>query len=213
MGEFWHTAATEGPSEALDVVAPHYTEHVVAGAMFAPPAKAASGSLVITGGLRGGIRTSRQLARTGGTIATVAFYGGKQTAGKRIAASGRFIDAAGRVEILGYLQEGDLKRGAISAFGPVGSVFLYNRLTRDPSSVEILDPYSQIAVPTNVRQLMKFQKAGGRRSVATSGKAQANGRPRQPSQIPAKQKKRMWRMGLRWCRKHQRYDKCSLRAR
>lgn len=36
---------------------------------------------------------------------------------------------------------------------------------------------------------------------------------KKPSQMSQKQKKRLWRMGLRWCKKHGRYDKCSLRAR
>ena len=28
-----------------------------------------------------------------------------------------------------------------------------------------------------------------------------------------KQRMRLWRMGLRWCKRHKRYDRCSLRAR
>lgn len=36
---------------------------------------------------------------------------------------------------------------------------------------------------------------------------------KKPSKMSDAQKKRLWRMGLRWCNKHKRYDKCSLRAR
>jgi hypothetical protein len=35
---------------------------------------------------------------------------------------------------------------------------------------------------------------------------------KKPSKMSDAQKKRLWRMGLRWCNKHKRYDKCSLRA-
>lgn len=169
--------------------------------------------LAIQGGVRGAARASRQLGRTFGSAATVAYYGGKQVLGKRLAAAGRFLDAAGRFEVLSYVAERDLERAAVAAFGPVGSIFLYNRLRTEPKSVEILDPYTQIAAPTNVRQLMTFQSLGGGESVRQELSGRTTTAKRKPSQIPAKQKKRMWRMGLRWCRKHQRYDKCSLRAR
>lgn len=32
---------------------------------------------------------------------------------------------------------------------------------------------------------------------------------KKPSKMSEAQKKRLWRMGLRWCRKHQRYDRCK----
>ena len=32
---------------------------------------------------------------------------------------------------------------------------------------------------------------------------------KKPSKMPSAQKKRLWRMGLRWCKKHQRYDRCG----
>lgn len=33
------------------------------------------------------------------------------------------------------------------------------------------------------------------------------------TKMPEKQRMRLWRMGLRWCKKHNRYDRCSLRKR
>lgn len=213
MGEAWVATLTEGPKAGLGVVQPHYVEHVAAGAMFIPPARGASTSLKITGGVSGTIRTGRQLGRTGGKIGTVLWYDGRQVAGQRIAAGGRFLDAGARVEVMGYLAEGDLKRSALSAFGPMGSVLLYNYMTNDSSKVEILDPYSQIAVPTNIRQMERIRSSGSAAQGWKPAPRSKRASGRKPSQIPAKQKKRMWRMGLRWCKKHQRYDKCSLRAR
>lgn len=32
---------------------------------------------------------------------------------------------------------------------------------------------------------------------------------KKPSKMSDAQKKRLWRMGLRWCKKHQRYDRCK----
>ena len=181
--------------------------------MFIPPARGVSAGLKLTGGVSGTIRASRQLGRTGGRIGTALWYDGRKVAGQRIAAAGRFLDAAGRVEVMGYLQEGDLKRGALAAFGPVGTVFLFNVMTNDPSKVEILDPYSQISVPSNIREMQKTRSSGSAKQGWKSAPRSKGTSGRQPSQIPAKQKKRMWRMGLRWCRRHHRYDKCSLRAR
>lgn len=45
------------------------------------------------------------------------------------------------------------------------------------------------------------------RKFSTSSKPKPS--KKRPSQMPSAQKKRLWRMGLTWCRKHQRYDRCS----
>lgn len=38
-------------------------------------------------------------------------------------------------------------------------------------------------------------------------------RRKTPKKMGNSQKMRLWRMGLRWCKKHNRYDRCSLRER
>lgn len=44
--------------------------------------------------------------------------------------------------------------------------------------------------------------------------AEVNSKPlTKRSSMSQKQKMRLWRMGLRWCKKHNRYDRCSLRER
>ena len=83
-----------------------------------------------------------------------------------------------------YLQDEDYTRAGLSWFGPPGTVYLYNHFTHTPSKV----------------------KRSSKTQVKTSKKSK-------PKKMSAKQKKRLWRMGLRWCNKHRRYDKCSLRAR
>lgn len=91
-----------------------------------------------------------------------------------------------------YAKRGDYKRAALAYFGPPGTVWLYNRSTKQ---------YEQQPGPTKkpVRSLQS--------------KIDRPGEKKKPSKISSAQKKRMWRMGLRWCKKHNRYDRCSLRAR
>lgn len=40
-----------------------------------------------------------------------------------------------------------------------------------------------------------------------------SGKKNKPSKMSNAQKMRLWRMGLRWCKTHGRYDRCSLRER
>ncbi len=84
---------------------------------------------------------------------------------------------------LHYLREGEYERAMIQYFGPIGSVYIYNKFT------ESQKPGVKPELPRRIRP------------------------SRKPSEVPKKQKMRLWRMGLRWCRKHGRYDRCSLRAR
>jgi len=82
-----------------------------------------------------------------------------------------------------YLREGEYEKAMIQYFGPIGSVYVYNKFAESQKSAE-----KRVVV----KQTRKSRK---------------------PSEVPKKQKMRLWRMGLRWCRKHGRYDRCSLRAR
>lgn len=85
-----------------------------------------------------------------------------------------------------YAKKGDYKRAAMTYFGPPGTVWVYNRTTRQYEKESIVQP--------------KVVKKPIRRG-------------KMPSEMPADQKRRLRRMGLRWCRKHGRYDRCSLRER
>jgi hypothetical protein len=89
-----------------------------------------------------------------------------------------------------YAKRGDYKRAALAYFGPPGTVWVYNKVTKQ----------------------YEKQPESTSKSVRTS-KTDRPGKKKKPSKISSAQKKRMWRMGLRWCKKHNRYDRCSLRAR
>ncbi len=85
-----------------------------------------------------------------------------------------------------YARRGDYKRAALNYYGPVGTVWVYNRITR------------------------QYEKETKQPLVV---KPSRRPKTKKPSKISEAQKKRMWRMGLRWCKTHQRYDRCSLRGR
>lgn len=85
-----------------------------------------------------------------------------------------------------YLQDGEYEKAMIQYFGPVGSVWVYNKYTGSKGKGT-----KPISPATPIR---------GKKGVG-------------PSKMPPEQKKRLWRLGLRWCRKHRRYDRCPLRAR
>lgn len=89
-----------------------------------------------------------------------------------------------------YVKRGDYKRAALAYYGPPGSVWVYNQTTRQ---YENTGQTTQKPVRSTSRRVERP--------------------PKKPSKISSAQKKRMWRMGLRWCKKHNRYDRCSLRAR
>ena len=91
--------------------------------------------------------------------------------------------AASPFATIHYLREGEYEKAMIQYFGPIGSVYIYNKFT------ESQKPGVKPELPRRIRP------------------------SRKPSEVPKKQKMRLWRMGLRWCRKHGRYDRCSLRAR
>lgn len=88
-----------------------------------------------------------------------------------------------------YLRAEEYDKAMIQYFGPVGSVWIYNKFT-ESSNVKTKQPV-----------------------VVKTTRKPTRGRGKKPSKMSENQKRRLWRMGLRWCRKHNRYDRCSLRAR
>lgn len=88
-----------------------------------------------------------------------------------------------------YLKSEEYDKAMIQYFGPVGSVWIYNKFT-ESSNVKTVQPV-----------------------VVKPSKKPTRGRGKKPSKMSENQKRRLWRMGLRWCRKHNRYDRCSLRVR
>ncbi len=93
-----------------------------------------------------------------------------------------------------YAMRGDLKRAALAHYGPVGAVWVYNRHEQRMERTD-RDPFRSVSVPSSKSS-----------RTTSSGKLKKK-------KMSQKQKNRLWRMGLRWCPKHKRYDKCSLRAR
>lgn len=93
-----------------------------------------------------------------------------------------------------YIKSDEYDKAMIQYFGPVGSVWIYNKYTESRGKGG--GPQAR----TRLREDTRTRRPGTKR---TSKKAK----------IPEKQRMRMWRMGLRWCKQHKRYDRCSLRAR
>ena len=94
-----------------------------------------------------------------------------------------------------YAMRGDLKRAAIAHYGPPGALWVYNRREQRMER-PVRDPIRAVVQPSNLPT-----------------RTPSPGKPKKTKRIPQAQKNRLWRMGLRWCPKHKRYDKCSLRAR
>ncbi len=194
MGKFWLTTLTEGPSAGLDVIQPHYQEHVVTGSFFIPGAGTLGKAYRVRGGIGGGISLSRTLARPGGTAGFIVQQTGRTAAsrskGVGVMALGRVYSRSILAETSKLVYDGEYKRAALQWWGPPGTLLIYERMTAKPGRSS-----SPVTLQPKVVQ-SKPKKTG-----------------KKPSKMPAAQKKRLWRMGLRWCRKHGRYDKCSSRAR
>ena len=89
-----------------------------------------------------------------------------------------------------YLTEGDYKRAALQWYGPPGTVYMYNKLT--------MEPVNSPARMEEIKQLSKPKK-----------KAQPSSKKKKKSSMTAKQRRRLNRMGLRYCPTHRRYDRCA----
>lgn len=88
-----------------------------------------------------------------------------------------------------YLKAGENEKAMIQYFGPPGSVYIYEKYFEKESK----DTGSTGTLPGR----LPGKELPGKK----------------PPKMPQEQRMRLWRMGLRWCRKHRRYDRCSLRAR
>ena len=93
-----------------------------------------------------------------------------------------------------YIRNDEYDKAMIQYFGPIGSVYVYNKFTESRGK----GGGSQARM--RLREDTRTRRPGSKR---TSRKAK----------MPEKQRMRLWRMGLRWCKQHGRYDRCSLRAR
>ena len=89
-----------------------------------------------------------------------------------------------------YLKAGEHEKAMIHYFGPPGSVLIYEKLFEQAESNGTVSPG---------KPPRKLPGSGGPKE--------------KPAKMPQAQRMRLWRMGLRWCKKHNRYDRCSLRAR
>lgn len=89
-----------------------------------------------------------------------------------------------------YLTEGDYKRAALQWYGPPGTVYMYNKLT--------MEPVNSPARMEEIKQLSKPKK-----------KIQPSSSKKKKSSMTAKQRRRLNRMGLRYCPTHRRYDRCA----
>ena len=90
-----------------------------------------------------------------------------------------------------YMKNGEYDKAMVQYFGPIGSVWVYTKLRPEPQGIKEL-------------------QAGGPQART---RLREDTRTRRPGKMPEKQRMRLWRMGLRWCKQHKRYDRCSLRAR
>ena len=154
----------------------------------------AAGSLAArTAGLRSGMSWVRhpiaktvQLVYEGQRIGRVATIYLQASRGLRYANYAAF--AMNPLATYHYLKGGEYDKAMIQYFGPIGSVWVYNKY----------------------QESQKVSLSSSKRSPQGKKKSTKKSKPKKMS---AKQKKRLWRMGLRWCNKHRRYDKCSLRER
>ena len=114
-----------------------------------------------------------------------------------------------------YIRKGEYDKAVISHYGPPGSVWIYNRLKPGDPGHTLIEiertrtPYDGFGSIVSLKGDHTLGKIAQGSKTVYSVKPVA----KKPSKMPQKQKMRLWRMGLRWCKKHQRYDKCSLRPR
>lgn len=193
MGDFWTTTLTEGPQAGLEVITPNYVEHVATGAMFIPGAGTLGSVYKVRTGVGGMVSLGRTLARPGGKAGFILQQVGKSQRSMRkgigIMAAGRIFNRSMLIESAKMAYDGQYTKAAIQWWGPPGSLLIYERMKGKPGH----------STKTPALQPPVVQ------SKPKSGK--------KPSKMPAAQKKRLWRMGLRWCRTHGRYDRCTSRAR
>ncbi len=109
----------------------------------------------------------------------------------RVAKFGQFV--SNPLMTYNYFRQGDYTRAALSYYGPLGSVYLYNYLV-DEEKKATRSPYSQERQPTNKTSSKKKK---------TSTKS---------SKKSSKKSKRTYRRSKRartWCYTHKRWDNCT----
>ena len=199
MGEFWHATLTDGPSAGLDVIQPNYVEHVSTGLTFVPGAGQLGKVYKIQGGVRGGVSLYRTTSRFGGATG-LALQQAKNPntvrQGIRVMDAARITSRISTIETAKLLYDGDYDDAAVNWFGPPGSLLAY-----------------EIAKGKLGRNGQRFEQKPSVTDVQLKPVKKPYKRPKpskkKPSKMSKEQKKRLWRMGLRWCKKHQRYDRCS----
>lgn len=91
-----------------------------------------------------------------------------------------------------YIKSEDYIRAGLQWYGPPGTVYVYNQLTMDPvNSPARIEELKKLGKPTKVR------------------KAKPSSKTKKKSSMTAKQRRRLNRMGLRYCPTHRRYDRCA----
>ena len=198
MGEFWHATLTEGPSAGLDVIKPHYGEHVGTGLTFVPGAGQLGKAYQIQGGVKGGVSLYRTTSRFSGATG-LALQQAKNPntvrQGIRVMDAARLSSRIATIETAKLLYDGDYDAAAVNWFGPPGSLIAYEtvkgKLGQNGQHTEQKTSITEVLLPT--KKPLKRPKPSKKK----------------PSKMSKAQKKRLWRMGLRWCKKHQRYDRCS----
>tara|TARA_B100000700_G_scaffold237009_1_gene263105 strand:- start:473 stop:1114 length:642 start_codon:yes stop_codon:yes gene_type:complete len=95
-----------------------------------------------------------------------------------------------------YLKADEYEKAMIQLFGPLGGVYVYEKYIEKPSKGSVLD-----------QKMIGVGLGRPDRSLTQESLKKTS------SKMPQAQRMRLWRMGLRWCKKHNRYDRCSLRAR
>ena len=221
MGEFWYTTATQGPQAGLDVIERNYVEQVTTGLMFIPGSGQLGKAYTYTGGVRGHVSLYRAMRKPGGKIALALQADAKhRTKGIAMMDASRVFARANSIETAKLLHDRDYDAAAVNWFGPPGALLAYEfakgKLTKNgkpkPNKISPASVYGEVNPEDGVLLVKagwsstkqpKLQKRPSRSSKKSSSSN------RSPSSFTAKQKKAFWRMGMRWCRKHQRYDRCN----
>lgn len=181
MGEFWQTTLTKGPMAGLDVVSPHYVEHVTTGALFIPGAGSLSKGLQLKAGAGGAVSATRYLRTPTGQLA-FALQQSKRASdvqkGLRVGAFRHYLNRSGLVQVGGLLSAGDYKRAAVSWYGPPGTLTVFDEITglfRDAKTTKVVP--SKPAISKNKR---RWKRRKGDMHIK----------------------------GMPWCDKHKRYHYC-----
>lgn len=222
MGEFWYTTVTQGPQAGMDVLRPNYVEHVGTGLGFVPGAGQLGKAYKYKGGLVGHASLYKALSKPGGKIALALQADVKhRKKGVLMMDASRLFARYNTIETAKLTHDGDYDAAAVNWFGPPGALLAYEtakgKLTSNgyPTPTKIspatlhgsTDPLDGVSLVKAAWVTRKDLPKPSKRPKASSKKISK--KSKKPSSFTAKQKKAYWRMGLRWCATHQRYDRCN----